>query len=278
MRPDPYTPRPARILERRQESASIFTLRLRFEDPQWQARYRFEPGQFNMVYLYGVGEVPISIVSDPEMEGVFDHTIRQVGRVTEGLAALREGDVVGIRGPYGRGWPLVAAEGRDVLVITGGLGCAPVVSVIHYVLRRRRRFGRLIIIQGVRHSDDLIYRRHYEQWADAPNTEVQVAAGAVRGHWPWHVGPVTELIERVAPDPARTVAMMCGPEGMMLAAVRILLGKGLPETALFLSTERNMQCGIGHCGHCQIGGRFVCRDGPVFSWAELRGVFGVRGF
>lgn len=275
---NPYLPQPARILERRREAETIFTLRLRFENPDLRDRYRFAPGQFNMVYLHGVGEVPISIVSDPELEGVFDHTIRRVGRVTEGLAALGPGEVVGIRGPYGRGWPLAQAEGRDVLVITGGLGCAPVVSVIHYVLRRRRRFGKLTIIQGVKHSEDLIYREHYAAWAEAPNTEVHVAAGEVRGPWPWHVGPVTELIERASPDPARTVAMMCGPEGMMLAAVRILREKGLADESLFLSMERNMQCGIGHCGHCQIGGKFVCRDGPVMSYAELRSLLGVRGF
>ncbi|MEO1765808.1 FAD/NAD(P)-binding protein [Thiobacter aerophilum] len=275
---NPYLPQPARILKRRQESDTVFTLRLRFEDVGLRARYRFAPGQFNMVYLLGVGEVPISIVSDPELDGVFDHTIRCVGRVTEGLASLHEGECVGIRGPYGRGWPLSEAQGRDLLVITGGLGCAPVVSVIHYAIRHRRRFGKLTIIQGVKHSDDMIYRDQYQAWSQVPNTEVHVAANAVRGAWPWHVGPVTELIAQAEPDPERTVVMMCGPEGMMLAAARMLMDKGLPDTALFLSLERNMQCGIGHCGHCQIGGQFVCRDGPVFNFAQVRSWFGVRGF
>jgi sulfhydrogenase subunit gamma (sulfur reductase) len=275
---NPYLPHVARIVERRQESDTIFTLRLRFEDAAMREGYRFAPGQFNMVYLHGVGEVPISIVSDPEEEGLFDHTIRIVGRVTEGLAALCEGDQLGIRGPYGRGWPLQEAEGRDVLIVTGGLGCAPVVSVIHYVIRRRRRFGRLTIIQGVKHSADLIYRRRYEQWAQVPNTTVLIAANVSAGHWPWHVGPVTELIEQADIDPARTVAMMCGPEGMMIAAAKILRDKGMAETALHFSMERNMQCAIGHCGHCQFGGKFVCRNGPVFSYAEIKDLLGVRGF
>jgi NAD(P)H-flavin reductase len=275
---NPYLPHVARIVERRQESDTIFTLRLRFEDAAMREGYRFAPGQFNMVYLHGVGEVPISIVSDPEEEGLFDHTIRIVGRVTEGLAALCEGDQLGIRGPYGRGWPLQEAEGRDVLIVTGGLGCAPVVSVIHYVIRRRRRFGRLTIIQGVKHSADLIYRRRYEQWAQVPNTTVLIAANVSAGHWPWHVGPVTELIEQADIDPARTVAMMCGPEGMMIAAAKILRDKGMAETALHFSMERNMQCAIGHCGHCQLGGKFVCRNGPVFSYAEIKDLLGVRGF
>lgn len=275
---NPYLPHIAHIVERRRESDTIFTLRLRFEDPLAREQYRFAPGQFNMVYLYGVGEVAISVVSDPEEEGLFDHTIRIVGRVTEGLAALNPGDSVGIRGPYGRGWPLQEAEGQDVLIVTGGLGCAPVVSVIHYVIRRRRRFGKLTIIQGVKHSADLIYRRHYEEWAQVPNTTVLIAANVSAGHWPWHVGPVTELIGQAEVDPARTAAMMCGPEGMMIAAAKILLEKGMAETALHFSTERNMQCAIGHCGHCQFGGKFVCRNGPVFSYAEIKELLGVRGF
>lgn len=278
MSANPYVPAVARIVERRQESDTIFTLRLRFEDAAVRESYRFAPGQFNMVYLYGVGEVAISIVSDPEEEGLFDHTIRIVGRVSEGLARLREGDTVGIRGPYGRGWPLQEAEGEDVLIVTGGLGCAPVVSVIQYVIRRRRRFGRLTIIQGVKHSADLIYRKRYEEWAEAPNTTVLIAANASAGHWPWHVGPVTELIGQAEIDPRRTVAMMCGPEGMMIAAAKILLEKGMPETALHFSAERNMQCAVGHCGHCQFGGKFVCRDGPVFNYAEIKELLGVRGF
>jgi NAD(P)H-flavin reductase len=273
-----YLPHVARIVERRQESATIFTLRLRFEDPQVREQYAFAPGQFNMVYLFGVGEVAISIVSDPEEEGMFDHTIRVVGRVTEGLAALRAGDVVGIRGPYGRGWPLQAAEGQDVLIVTGGLGCAPVVSVIHYVIRRRRRFGKLTIVQGVKHSEDLIYRRRYEEWAQVPHTEVLIAADVAAGPWPWHVGPVTALIGGTRVDPERTLAMMCGPEGMMIAAAKLLVEKGMAETALHFSTERNMQCALGHCGHCQFGGKFVCRNGPVFSYAEIKDLLGVRGF
>ncbi len=278
MATNPYLPQVARIVERKQESDSIFTLRLAFEDPAVQRAYRFEPGQFNMVYLFGVGEVPISIVSDPEDDAMFDHTIRIVGRVTEGLAKLQPGARVGIRGPFGRGWPMTEARGRDVLVITGGLGCAPVVSVIHYVTRRRNRFGKLTIIQGVKHSQDLIYREHYEAWAQAPNTEVLIAANASSGHWPWHVGPVTELIERAGIDPARTVTMMCGPEGMMIAAAKILRGRGMVESDIHFSTERNMQCAVGHCGHCQFGGRFVCRNGPVFNYAEIKALLGIRGF
>ena len=153
-----HLPAEAEIVERIQESPSIFTLRLRFTDPAIRAAYRFAPGQFNMVYLHGAGEVAISIVSDPERSDLLDHTIRAVGRVTEGLSALRAGARIGLRGPFGRGWPVEEAQGRDVVVVTGGLGCAPVVSAINYILERRERFGQLTIVQGVKHADDLIWR------------------------------------------------------------------------------------------------------------------------
>ena len=274
----PYLPHEAEVLERVEQTGTVFTLRLNFTDPQVRAAYTFQPGQFNMVYLYGVGEVAISIVSDPEDDRLLDHTIRTVGRVTRGLAKLRPGDRLGIRGPFGRGWPLGRAEGRDVVIVTGGLGCAPVVSVINYVMKRRERFGRLSILQGVKHSDDLIYRGYFERWAKAPDTHVFLAADAGGPLWPWHVGYVTDLFDQVAFDPGRSIAMMCGPEGMMNVAVQGLRERGLAEEDLYLSMERNMQCAVGHCGHCQYGGRFVCSDGPVFPYAAVRDLFGVRGF
>jgi NAD(P)H-flavin reductase len=274
---NPYLPAIARIVERRQESDTIFTLRLRFEDPLLRERYRFAPGQFNMVYLYGVGEVAISIVSDPEEEGLFDHTIRIVGRVTEGLAALKEGDHVGIRGPYGRGWPLQEAEGQDVLIVTGGLGCAPVVSVIQYVIRRRRRFGKLTIIQGVKHSADLIWRQRYEAWRQTPDTEVFLTADTGDALWPWHTGPVSQFFDKLNIDPHQSTVMMCGPEGMMLAVGKEMLSRGVDGKHLWMSMERNMHCALGSCGRCQLGPKFVCRDGPVFNYEELAPYLGHKG-
>ncbi len=273
-----YLPYEAEVVERVQESPTIFTLRLRFTDPSRQAAFRFAPGQFNMLYLYGVGEVPISIVSDPEADQLFDHTIRNVGRVTNGLAQLRAGDRIGIRGPYGRGWPLGEAEGRDVMIVTGGLGCAPTVSVINYVMRRRSRFGRLIIMQGVKHAADLIWKHQYEAWSRTPDTQVLVAADTGAALWPWHVGPVMQLFDKAHIDPPRTIAMMCGPEGMMQVAVEQLAERGVPEANIFFSMERSMHCAVGQCGHCQFGGRFVCKDGPVFGYPDVKALFGTRGF
>ncbi|UCH54412.1 MAG: FAD/NAD(P)-binding protein [Pseudomonadota bacterium] len=275
---EPQLPYEAEVVERIQESQTIFTLRLRFTDSARHVAYRFVPGQFNMLYLYGVGEIPISIVSDPKDDRLFDHAIREVGRVTRGFAQLKRGDRIGIRGPYGHGWPLRHAEGQDVLIITGGLGCAPVVSVINYVLRRRSRFGRLTIMQGVKHADDLIWRKRYEDWARIPNTHVHIAADVGAPLWPWHVGRVTELFDQVAIEPMRTVAMLCGPEVMMGVAARQLLTRGVPEAAIWLSMERSMHCGVGLCGHCQIGGQFVCRDGPIFHYGAIKTLFGTKGF
>ncbi|WP_297529754.1 FAD/NAD(P)-binding protein [Thiohalobacter sp.] len=265
------------VVHRVQESPTIFSLALRFTDGAAQAAYGFDPGQFNMLALPGIGEVPISIVSDPAHEGEIHHAIRAVGRVTHALAALRPGDRLGLRGPYGRGWPLAEAEGRDLVIVTGGLGCAPVVAVIHYVMRRRDRFGRLSLVQGVKHADDLIWRAQYEAWMKMPDVEVQIAADAAGPDWPWHVGRVTELIDRLNFCQRHSLAMMCGPEPMMLAAADSLRERGIEESAIWLSMERNMQCGVGLCGHCQIGPHFVCRDGPVFRLDELAGLIGVRG-
>lgn len=277
-RVDAGAPHSATVVARTQESPTIFTLQLRLDDAAAQATYRFAPGQFNMLYLYGVGEVPISIMSDPEKRDGIGHTIRALGRVTHGLAALQPGDKVGLRGPFGRGWPLQEMGGRDVVVVTGGLGCAPVVSVIHYVLHRRERFGKLVIIQGVKHADDLIWREQYDRWAKLADTQVLVAADQGTAVWPWHIGHVTELFDLARFKPDRAVAMMCGPEGMMRVAASNLLARGLPDSHLYLSMERNMQCAVGRCGHCQLGGAFVCRDGPVFNWGEVKSLLEHRGF
>lgn len=264
-----HLPFPAEVVERAEEAAGIFTLRLRLPTPEQRAAYCFGPGQFNMLYLPAVGEVPISLSSDPEDE-ILGHTVRAVGRVTRGLARIEPGEHVGVRGPYGGGWPMQEALGRDIVVVTGGLGCAPVLAVVHYVLKRRRNFGRLAVIQGVKHSRDLLWPHAYEAWAREPDTQVLVAADAADSLWPWHVGSAIPLIEQADFDASRAVAMLCGPEGMMVAAARALAHRGVPESAIYLSLERNMQCALGLCGHCQLGAKFICRDGPVFGYPEVK--------
>ena len=267
-----YLPREAEVVGRTDESPNTFSLQLRLTDGQ---PYSSAPGQFNMLYLYGAGEVPISIVGDGN--GVLTHTIRALGRVTRGLQHLRIGDRIGLRGPYGRGWPMREAQGRDVIVVTGGLGCAPSVSIIQYILERRTQYGRLSILQGVKHTDDLIWRGQYETWSQLPNVRVLLAADVASPGWKGHVGLVTALFDQVKIS-AETCAMLCGPEPMMRAAANGLHARGVAADHIHLSMERNMQCAVGHCGHCQFGGQFVCRDGPVFAWPAVRELLGTRGF
>jgi len=270
-------PMPAEVTAFIQESETIFTLRLRLVDPDERARYRFSPGQFNMLYLFGVGEVPISIVSDPTDDEVIDHTIRIVGRVTKGLAQLKQGDQVGLRGPFGRGWPLNLAANKDLIIVTGGLGCAPVVAAINYALKRRNLYQRLSIVQGVKHSNDLIWQAMYEQWRSLDGVEVLLAADESGPAWPFHTGRITELLDQLSADPKESIAMLCGPEGMMHAAAERLVELGVADSDVYLSLERNMQCAIGHCGHCQFGADFICKDGPVFPYPAVRDRLGMEG-
>lgn len=267
----------AEVAERVQEAADVFSLYLRIPDPDLARDYAFTPGQFNMLYLHGVGEIPISIVSDPGEPDLLMHTLRAVGRVTKGFEKLRVGDHIGVRGPFGRGWPLAQAEGRDLLLITGGLGCAPLVSVIEYVMRRRERFGHVTIIQGVKHHNDLIWRTRYEAWMRQPDTTVLLAADVADTGWSWHVGLVTDLLDQVPLGAQGAATMICGPEPMMLAAAQRCQQLGVREEDVWLSMERNMQCATGHCGHCQLGPAFICKDGPVFPYTQLHTLLGRRG-
>lgn len=275
---NPYQPQEAIILERIQEGPNLFTLRLKLTDQKLQDAYEFEPGQFNMLYLYGVGEIAISIVSDPVDSHIIDHTIRVVGRVTRGMANLKNGDRIGLRGPYGRGWPMLESKQKDVVVVTGGLGCAPVVSVINYIEKRREEFGRLNIVQGVKHTADFIWKGRYDKWRELPDTRVLLAADVGDALWPWHIGPVTALFDKLEFDPDKVSVMMCGPEGMMRVVCDHMLDNSVSASQLYLSMERNMQCAVGHCGHCQYGSRFICKDGPVFSYDKVRDLFDTRGF
>jgi NAD(P)H-flavin reductase len=273
-----HCPVEAGIVARRQESPTIFSLQLQLADPDIAREFRFAPGQFNMLYLYGIGEIPLSIVSDPDQPERLTHAIRTVGRVTRGFSQLKVGERVGLRGPYGHGWPVESVRGHDVMIVTGGLGCAPVVSVINYLLQRRAQFGRLMVLQGVKHSDDLIWRERYAAWEKQPDTQVLLAADVAGGHWPWFTGPITVLFEHVQFDPKNTLVMMCGPERMISASARLLLQRGVGSEDIWVSMERNMQCALGHCGHCQFGASFVCRDGPVFRYSRVRELLIKKGF
>jgi len=271
-----WIPYPAEVVEKRREALRVYTLRLRIRDEAVRRAYRFRPGQFNMIYAFGVGEVPISIVSDPDESEYLDHTIRDVGKVTDALVGLKNGATVGVRGPYGSWWPLEEARGKDVVIVTGGLGCAPVVSVINYVANRRDRYGHLKIFHGVKTPKDLLYRARFRAWQKHPDTEVYLTVDHPDREWKYKVGVVTNLFRQVRIDARKSAVMMCGPEVMMKSAVRDLLAQGLSADRIYLSLERNMKCAIGFCGHCQYGPRFICKDGPVLRFDQIRDWFGIN--
>jgi NAD(P)H-flavin reductase len=274
---NPYQIHPATIVEKLREVEDIHTYRLRLVDEQVRQRFRFAAGQFNMVYLFGVGEVAISIVSDPDEPEFLNHTIRAVGRVTKAMARLQPGDVLGIRGPFGRGWPLEEGRGRDMVIVTGGLGCAPVVGAIEYIFRRRDHYGAVKILHGVKTPHDLLYRERFEAWRQRLDTEVLLTSDQPDKTWRDHVGVVTELFEGVSIDPAKSMVLMCGPEIMMRLGVPILVRRGIPATAIYVSLERHMECGIGLCGHCQMGPYFLCTDGPVMRYDRVAPWLGRTG-
>lgn len=269
-------PEPAEILEKRSFGPEIHSYRLRLLDPAARPRFDFVPGQFNMVYVPGVGEVAISLSSDPDDEDL-EHTIRIVGRTTRVIDGLEPGDVLGLRGPYGNGWPLAESRFKDVLVITGGLGCAPVTGAIDYMFRRRASYGHLTILHGVKKPADLVHRARFEDWRREPGTTVLLTTDQPDRAWRDRSGVVTELFEEVRVDPGRTVVFLCGPEVMMRYAVRELRARAVPDERIYLSLERNMHCGIGVCGHCQLGPLFLCKDGPIFSWKRIGQYFSVSG-
>jgi len=272
--PTPYLTHPARIIDRRTETAGIYTYTTRFIDPVVRREFRFKSGQFNMLYAFGVGEVAISIVSDPAEPETIEHTIRIAGRVTGVIADWKVGDVVGIRGPYGNGWPVEEARRRDVVVITGGLGCAPVVGLINYIFRRREEYGELHILHGVKTPNDLLYRERFDEWRRAPRTRVYLTTDQPDKSWHYKIGVVTELFDELK-VPASSIVMLCGPEVMMRMAAHSLQAKGIADDAIFLSMERRMECAVGLCGHCQYREHFVCKNGPIFSYRTVKELFRV---
>lgn len=270
-------PLSAKIISRHQDAKDVFTIKLEWVGLNANNDYRYIPGQFNMLYLLGAGQVAISIANRPHDKNCYTHTIRQVGRITNGLSQLKPQSHLGLRGPFGKGWPIDKAIGKDILIITGGLGCAPSVSLIHHIISQRSCFGRLSILQGVKHSADLIYKKEYESWAKQPDTTVLLAADVSGANWQGYKGYVTELLDKVKIH-SDMICFLCGPEQMMLAAIKYLVGLQFPPQGIFLSMERSMGCGVGTCGHCQLGSFFVCKDGPVFCYDDIKHWLGVKGF
>ena len=273
--PATMLPRPFRITRLRREIPDVFTWEL--EPADGGAPLAYVPGQFNMLYLHGVGEIPISISGDPAGETLI-HTVRAVGAVTDVMRKLAKGDEIGVRGPFGVGWPVEEAEGSDILIVAGGLGLAPLRPAIYHVLANRARYGSVAIYYGARTPADILFRKELERWRGRFDLFVEATVDAADTSWAGRVGVVPKLIDpRVHRfDPYHSVAFICGPEVMMRFTIDKLQEHGVPDTQLFVSMERNMHCAVGLCGHCQLGPEFICKDGPVFSFDRIGRAFHAR--
>lgn len=268
---DPMVPVLARVVRRHQDLPDVVTFEI--EASGWAG---FAPGQFNMLSVFGVGEIPISIsgpVSDP---GRIVHTIRDVGPVSKALADLPEGAALGLRGPYGTPWPVERAKGRDVVVIAGGLGLAPVRPILYELIGNRTNYGKVTLLYGARSPREMLFAAELAEWRARRDLAVEITVDRAIGAWHGHVGVVTSLLAGADFDPARTTGFVCGPEIMMRFGANGLAGAGVVPEQIFLSMERNMQCAIGLCGRCQLGPVFVCKDGPVFDWARLKPLMAVK--
>jgi NAD(P)H-flavin reductase len=236
----------------------------------------FAAGQCNMLYVFGIGEVPISISGDPTRPQPLVHTVRAVGAVTRAICTLQRGAVLGVRGPFGSAWPMAEAVGKDVVLVAGGLGLAPLRPALYHVLAQREQYGKVVLIYGTRSPEALLYRRQLEHWRARFDLEVLVTVDRATRAWGGSVGVVTKLVARAPFDPSETVAMLCGPEAMMRFTVMALQQRGVAEDHIFVSMERNMKCAIGLCGHCQFGPTFLCKDGPVLCYDRIKPWFGQR--
>ncbi|MBS2132195.1 FAD/NAD(P)-binding protein (plasmid) [Burkholderia thailandensis] len=270
---DPFIPRGYRVVRRRREFADTVTLELM---PISGARPAFTPGQFNMLYAFGIGEAAISLSGNADAHDTFVHTVRDVGAVSGALARAAAGAIVGVRGPFGTGWPMEAAAGADVVMVAGGLGLAPLRPAIREILANRGRYGRVTILFGCRHPSEMLYRSELEQWRRRLDIDVEVTVDHADAGWRGHVGVVPSLIARAEFDGSDATALICGPEVMMRYSIHALRDKGLPAERIYLSMERNMKCAIGLCGHCQFGPAFVCKEGPVLRYDTVADFFTVR--
>ncbi|MFQ6026643.1 MAG: FAD/NAD(P)-binding protein, partial [Dehalococcoidia bacterium] len=246
-------PKPCQVQRIRRETGDVVTLDVAPGDGDTS----FCPGQFNMLYVFGVGEVPISISGDPSRRSLLVHTVRSAGAVTQALTKLKRGDTVGLRGPFGSAWPMTEAQENDVLIVSGGLGLAPLRPAIYSLLSNREKYGRVTLLYGARTPQDMLYSKELHDWRSRFDLEVEVTVDRAESGWRGHVGVVTGLIPKSSFDPINTLAFVCGPEVMMRYTLLELQKQGLSPEHIYLSMERNMKCAIGFCGHCQFGPYFI---------------------
>jgi NAD(P)H-flavin reductase len=259
------------------EVEGISTFWLKFIEPSIQKSYTFRPGQFNMVYVAGVGEAAISICSDPENPSSIGHSIRFVGNVTRAVSRLKVGDVLGLRGPFGTYWPMDELIGKDVFIATGGIGLPPLRPAIYHILHNRDKFGKVTLLYGARSPDQLMYTEEYDTWRKA-GIDIQLTVDHGDQSWTGSVGVVPMWFYQFRIDPHKTAILTCGPEIMIRFVIYEALARRIHPDSIHVSLERNMKCGQGSCGHCQVGPYFICKDGPVFRFDALQPYFNVEEF
>lgn len=269
-----WLPAAARILSVRQETFNTRTFRVQIVDPRLRATYRWLPGQFNMLWVPGVGEAAISISSNSETPEVLEHTIRVVGSVTRGIDRVGEGGLIGLRGPFGTPWPIHEVDGRDVVLVAGGIGLAPIRPVIHWLMQHRERCRRVVLLYGCRNPEDRLFAEELEAWERERKIDVLVTVDNASAGWVGPVGVVTNLLKRVRVNGEKTLVMVCGPRVLNRVAAWNFLQLHVPLRQVYVSLERSMNCGFGRCGHCQYGAKFVCKDGPVFCFEDVADIFG----
>jgi NAD(P)H-flavin reductase len=265
---DPMLPALYRVQRVRHEIPDTFSMELVPEDGS--AIPPFATGQFNMLYVFGVGEIPISISGDPDQPSPLVHTTRAVGTVSRAMRELRAGDTIGVRGPFGSHWPIEHAVGKDVVIVAGGIGLAPLRSTVYQLIASREQFGKVSLLYGARTPADILYRHELERWRARLDLDVYITVDRADESWRGSVGVVTQLVRRAAFDPQHTLALVCGPEIMMRYSAAELGKYGLQAESIYVSMERNMKCAVGLCGHCQYGPHFVCKDGPVFPYSQVQ--------
>jgi len=270
----PMVPHPVAVRHLQRETHDTYTLTLDPPDPD--QGLPFTPGQFTMLYLFGIGEVPISISGDPASPMQLVHTIRAVGNVTRPMQDMQRGSVLGVRGPFGTGWPVREARGKDVVLVAGGIGLAPLRPLICHLLKRREDYGHISIFYGARSPADILYRKELESWGGRFDIDVSVIVDHAASDWYGDVGVVTTLLCKLRCDAGNTIVMTCGPEIMMRFVTRELNHLNIADEQIYVSMERNMQCAVGMCGHCQYGPGFVCKDGPVYRLDRIKPFLGIR--
>lgn len=271
--PNPVLPHPCKVIKVQRNTHDVFTFDL---DAGRALDRPFKPGQFNMLYVFGVGEVPISISGDPARQERILHTTRAIGTVTCAMGRLKKGSILGLRGPYGTPWPVDRALGRDVVIVAGGIGLAPLRPVLYTIVSQRNCFRRVSLLYGTRGPEDILYRNELDRWQNLNNIDVRVTVDRAIAPWPGSVGVVTTLLARAGFEPSCTTAFICGPEVMMRHSALELLKRGMAAENIHVSLERNMKCAVGFCGHCQYGPSFVCKDGPVFNYARVCNLLKIR--